>query len=396
MPLKLGYQEMKDKNVGFATKRIEKPYLEAMNLFQDIFEHDFDKGAKTTLTLGIPGSGKTSIDCHIAEHYIKNCRDDLIFWRSAFSAPLQFLKLSKWHIWIQDGSGVRIYDRSNRKDATQLFENNGWITYFHDIPDLYESVKQSKGVVNALFFKDLHLKNVQEGTDMGTIMWFRFIRHLIEGDDWCAVFLDEAQEMAAIGSSEQMWYEIQQHSRDLSNARKCLTAIHANCHQTSEIDYRVISNYQMLIQSYGARHYHNSPVNRDALMRIPKPNPHKGLYAWISSGNRFGKFLIRTVYTMPMGMNYNAKIDPNLEWMLSKNVRPDERKRHKAERSILALPTKRKPTCKTQCEHRSPRDPRNVGREYTNFSRKTLAYNYESNFIEALDKSIFDLEANFD
>lgn len=313
MPIKLTRQDMRREHIGFVGKRIEKQYLEAMNLFDDIFEHDPDKGAKTTLALGIPGSGKTTIDLHICENYLKNHSNDLLFWRSAFSAPLQFLKLSKWHIYIQEGSGVRIHNRTTRRDDTHVFENNRWITYFPDIPTLIQMTKEKRGVVNAVFFRDLHLKGVQSGADQGTLMWFKLLRYLMEDDEWNAVFLDEAQEMAAVGSAEQMWYEIREHSKDLSNARKCLTAIHANCHQTGEIDYRVVANYQMLIQCYGSRLFQHSPVNKMALQNIPKPNPRKGLVAWISCGNRFGKFIIRKVYTVPTGMSYIAKLDPKFE-----------------------------------------------------------------------------------
>lgn len=381
MPLHLTRKMMKDKHIGFSRKFIEKAYLEAMNLFEDIFEHDYDKGAKTTLCLGIPGSGKTTVDCHIAEHYIKNCPNDLLFWRSAFSAPLQFTKLSKWHIWIQNGSGIRIYDRVLRKDATELFENNKWITYFEDIPDLFEGVKNRRGEMNALFFKDMHQKNIVEGADCGTLMWFKFIRYLIEGDDWAAVFLDEAQEMAAVGSSEGMWYEIREHSQDLSNARKCLVAVHANCHQTSEIDYRVISNYQMLIQCYGARFYHHSPVNKEALMKLPKPTINNGLYGWISHGNRFGKFVITKVYTLPRGMNYNAKIDPELEeWSIKHGLAKPRSNRRK------------KSTGKLKGRKHSSwyRDDPELNSETVNVSAKTIAYRLEEPFHETEPSSSQD------
>ena len=278
-------------------------------LYHRLFKHDFDQGQPSSLVLGQPGGCKTAVDCSICEFFMNKHPTDRIFWRSAINAPIQFVKLPKWHIFIEKHSGIRMFDRRTGEDITESLEREKKITYFSNFDDLYNKVKP--GVCNGIFFKDLHLKGIRK--DDGTIQWFRFTRFLLNKFDWCHIFFDEYQELVKAGQGERMWHEINNHSDDVSSARKTHVGIHANCHQTAELDHRVLPSFMICLQLYGSRIYKHNMVNKRALSSIREPNESIGADAWISEGNKFGIITFDKVYKIPSNISIAARIIPDYE-----------------------------------------------------------------------------------
>lgn len=301
IPLNLMSKKEKTKS----RKEIEGKRL----LFHRLFKHDFDQGQPSSLVLGQPGGCKTAVDCAICEYFMNKHPTDRIFWRSAINAPLQFVKLPNWHIFIEKNSGIRLFDRRVGEDITEQLERKKRITYFSNFDDLYNKAKL--GICNGIFFKDLHLKGVRK--DEGTIQWFRFTRFLLNKFDWCHIFFDEYQEMVKAGQGERMWHEINNHSDDVSSARKTHVGIHANCHQTAELDHRILPSFMICLQLYGSRAYKHNMVNKRALSSIREPNESIGADAWISEGNRFGIITFDKVYKIPSNMSIAARIIPDYE-----------------------------------------------------------------------------------
>jgi len=279
--------------------------LEAQNLLNDLFEHNEDRGAISTLTIGMPGSCKTTLELIFEQYATNHYPNDKIFWRSSLNAPLQFFKLEKYKIYVEEESGINFIDRISRKNITNDLD----ITYFREFEELYDECKPA--ICNAIFFKDMHLKGVER--DEGTIRWFEFIRWLLGVYEWKHVFLDEYHEMIKNGATGLFWRKILDHSDDVSNARKSNLSIHGNCHQTSEIDYRVLDNIMCEIQMYGSKPSRHTPISRRALQHISKPNENDGAYAWISSGGRFGKFNIKDVLKLPKDISIMARINKKEE-----------------------------------------------------------------------------------
>lgn len=283
--------------------------VEAQNIINDIFSHNDNKGAKTTLTLGTPGSCKTAVDCHFVHYLMKQHPKDKIFWRSSLNAPIQIFKLPEWHIWIENDSGVRLFDRITGKDITDKIENDGNLTYFKSYKYLYR--KARGGTCNGVFFKDLHIKGIPE--DKGTVQWFRFYRFLLQDFSWSMVVFDEWQEMCKSGTGGRMWHEIKKHSDDLGQARKGNVMTHGNAHQTSELDSRVVDNIMVFIQMYGSKKYKHNMVTKQAVAGLPKPTNNIGAWAWVSEGGRYGRFKVPDVYELPKNMSISARIVSKLE-----------------------------------------------------------------------------------
>lgn len=282
-----------DKDVG-------REVVEAQNILNDLFEHHDGYGSTSTITLGMPGSCKSTINLIMCNYVLKHYPNDKVFWRSALNAPLQFFKLDTWQIYVERGSDVNFIDRITRRNITDELN----VIYFDTFEELYNICKP--GICNALFFKDSKMDGIEN--DNGTLQWFNWINFLLGFYEWKYVFLDEYHEMIKAGASGLIWHKIQNHSDDVSNARKSNLGIHGNAHQMSELDSRVVQNIMCMIQAYGSKLSKHSPVNKKALHGLVKPNQNDGAYAWISIAGTFGKFRIAEVIEMPKNLSIMAKI----------------------------------------------------------------------------------------
>lgn len=284
--------------------QLSKPQIEGDRLYnRRLLLHDFDQGQPSSLILGQPGSCKTAVTAQICEHSMTKHPEDRIFWRSALNAPVQIVKLPKWHIYIENNSGIRFFNRRTGEDHTDVLIKQKKISYFKSFDDLYNKAKP--GVCNGVFFKDMHMKGIKK--DNGTLRWFRFIRFLLNKFDWCQVFLDEYQEMVKSGNGDRMYWEIDRHSDDVSSARKTHVGIHANCHQTAEIDWRVLPSFMLTLQLFGSRPYKYNMVTKQALAGLKEPIEQYGAEAWIAEGGKFGKIVFPKVYKLD-GLNIAARI----------------------------------------------------------------------------------------
>lgn len=283
---------------------LTRPEIEGNRLLnRRLFLHNFDQGQPSSIIFGQPGGCKTAGTCSICEYFMNNHPTDKLFWRSALNAPIQFVKLPRWHIFIEKHSGIRFFDRKTGIDITDKLKRKKLLTEFETFEELYEKAKP--GICNGVFFKDLHRDGIKK--DEGTLRWFRFIRFLLNQFEWCHVFLDEYQEMVKAGNGEKMYWEIDRHSDDVSSARKTHVGVHANCHQTSEIDWRILPSFMIAIQLFGARVYKYNMVTKHALANLSEPNERDGADAWISEGGKFGKITFDKVYKLG-DLNIAARI----------------------------------------------------------------------------------------
>jgi len=283
---------------------VDTKTIKAEELFNRILSHDNDMGAQSEISFGQPGSCKTAVDCSIADYFMKNHPEDKLFWRNPLRAPLQVFKLPQWQIFLEDGGGIRLYNRDTSKDITDKMERKGEVIYFKTFQQLIN--KAQGGVLNCVFFRDSHIKNVNN--DNGTLQWFEFIRYLTEFNKWYHIFLDEYQEMAKAGNQKKMWHLIDEHSNDVSSARKCNVGLHVNCHQTYEIDHKVLANIMIVLQMYGSKIYKHSPVSKRALGGIKRPSESLVAEAWVSEGGNFGKMTFKKIYKLPKSLNVGAKL----------------------------------------------------------------------------------------
>jgi hypothetical protein len=283
---------------------LSRPAIEGKKLLERIVLQDERYGAKSALILGQPESCKTAALSFFCEYHMNHHTGSLLFWRSALNAPIQIFKLPKWHLFTEKESGIHFFNRHTGRDITEELKRKKKLTMFSDFEDLLKRAKP--GTCNGVFFKDLHFKGIKY--DEGSLQWFRFIRHLLHSSSWSYLFMDEYQEMVKQGNGERMWYEIDKHSNDISSARKSNTGIYADAHQTSELDWRVIPEFMIILQMYGSRVFRHSLVSKQALSSLKKPDERYGAESWICEGSHFGKITFKKVYILPSDMSIEARI----------------------------------------------------------------------------------------
>ncbi len=284
--------------------KYSRPATEGKRLLARICEHVEERGAKSNLILGQPESCKSAVTCFVCDYFRIHHPKDVLFWRSALNAPIQIFKMEKWHLYIEVDSGIHFFNRKTGMDITDELIAQKKLTYFKTFNELLRKAKPS--ICNGVFFKDLHHKGIK--IDEGTLQWFRFIRHLLHRTAWYHVFLDEYQEMVKAGNGERMYWEVDRHSNDISNARKSNVGVHANAHQTTEVDWRVLPSFMIIIQMHGSRPYKHSPVSKVALRSLNKPSERVGAESWISEGGHFGKITFEKVYVLSNNMSIEARI----------------------------------------------------------------------------------------
>ena len=121
------------------------------------------------------------------------------------------------------------------------------------------------------------------------------------------VFLDEYQEMVKAGNNKRKWHEINKHSDDITRARKSNVGIHGNCHQTEQIDYRVLTGFMIILQLYGSRPFKYNMVSKSAIGALREPTIEYGAEGWISEAGHFGKVRFTKIYEPP-SRSFEARI----------------------------------------------------------------------------------------
>lgn len=276
--------------------------VEGRNIVKSIFEHDQDHGGVTSIVMGIPGSAKTAVCCSFADYIMDYYPKEKVWFRNSMYSPVQFVKLRNPHqIYIEEGSGVRLFDRFKGNDITEEME----VVYFNNFDDLYN--KSLTGSCNAVFFGNSDMKGIPPDVDMGTIKWMGFIRYLLSKHLWQHVLIDEYSELAGARPSGVLWNVIESHSHDVKNARKSNMNIYANTHQTADIDFRIMQSIMVIVFLYGAHPYRFSRVNKHALDNLPKPTHRTGTYGWLSHGSKFGRVHFPTVYKPVKNVSFEAR-----------------------------------------------------------------------------------------
>ena len=290
-------------------KQLSRSQIEAKLFLKRIVNQNEDIGAASTLTTGSPGSAKTAVDCYISQRLMNEHPNSKIFWRSALNAPLQIFKLSNWHIYIQKGSGIRLFNRHSNRDVTDKMQKKNEVTFFSTFDELYDISKPA--VCNGVFFRDLYLPGIFK--DQGNLQWFRWLRYLLNREPWNYVFLDEYQEACKPNSGGPMFWEIAYHADDVSTARKACIGVHVNCHQLNEVDFRPRDCFMLMNQMYGSKHVRSSPVSRQAIASLRRPTHEHGAEGWLSEGGNYGLVTFRDVYILPPGKNIVARIVESYE-----------------------------------------------------------------------------------
>jgi hypothetical protein len=194
----------------------------------------------------------------------------------------------RYHIMVQQDSGVTFHDRNNR--LKQVFPS---VTTFSDFNDLYNKAKP--GVCNGVFFKDRQ-------------MWMQFIAFLQSVGEWTWIFVDEMSEIAPSFQGGAMWKDIGQFSITLKECRKAMQCLFFNTQSPIDIDHRCRTKIMTRILLPGARSESGCRVTQCAIDNLRIDRKH-GNEAYIDSNGRFGKVVFKDIYKPIPGIQIEARND---------------------------------------------------------------------------------------
>lgn len=245
-----------------------------------IHKHDKDAGGIVSIITGAQGSGKTGTLLSFAVYTINNYPNEKVFWSNTFDAPIQTLKLpdqSKVHYLIEKDKGIVFRDRNRRlKDISSTINYDEFTT----MDELYDKAKPGK--VNVVFFAN-------------RMDWMQFIRYLRSAGEWVHIYIDELSEIAPAFQKGKYWKKIEDFSKDLKEARKCMMNVHTTTQATQDIDHRILTKVMLFIYLPGAHTYKYGRVTQHAIDNLDEDHIN-GNSAYVEYSGKFGKTRFRDIF----------------------------------------------------------------------------------------------------
>lgn len=220
------------------------------------------QGGLSSLTIGPPGSGKTSNILYNASKIMDWYPNEILFWRDSPSSASQFNRIGKnWQIFVEDGIKLRFRDLMKGGSLQIPYKT------FDDFNDLIDQ-DTGKGLVkpkqlNVIFFKDDY-------------KWIDLLQHLRATIGWQSVFIDEVEDICPLNPYKRTGEKSNiRHQKNIlfsNNAkaiRKGLVNLFCDTQNTSELDWRFIGKLNFICYLRGARVFSQSRVKQVAVDNLP-------------------------------------------------------------------------------------------------------------------------------
>ena len=210
------------------------------------------------MTIGPPGSGKTSHILYEASNIIEWYPKETLFWRESYKSASQFNRINKkWQIFTEEGTELRFRNLITGEKLDIEY------SYFSDFNDL---INKNTGVglakphqLNVIFFQDDY-------------KWIDLMDHLRSTVGWQSVFIDEIEDIIPLNPGKQDGEERNirnekniQFSNKAKSMRKGLVHIFCDTQNISDLDWRFIGKMNFICYLRGARAFSNSRIKQVAL-----------------------------------------------------------------------------------------------------------------------------------
>lgn len=269
--------------------RPSRQEIEGRRILYRMHEHDINSGGLLVEITGMPGSGKTSVMCSLANYTLKHHSNELVFWGSSYGSPLQFYMIgnNKWNILVQKNVKMTFFDRM-KGEPIELD-----VTYFDDFEDLYN--KSSPGLLNCPFFGD-------------RLVWMDFIEWLMSKHGWHHLYIDEFSEVCPAMQSGDTFKKIGDFTNHtLGQMRRCLMNIVYNTQSFVDIDYRPRRKLMLKIFLPGAKTDGVSRVQQKAIDNLIRDSV-KGNYAYLDAMGVFGVARFSDIHVPPKDVSIEARL----------------------------------------------------------------------------------------
>jgi hypothetical protein len=224
---------------------------------------DPSQGGFSSLTLGPPGSGKTSHILYESSMIMKWYPKEILFWRDSPTSASQFNRVGKrWQIFAEGGINLRFRNLSKGGNIKIPY------SYFYTLDDLIDQDSGkglvSPGKLNVIIFKDDY-------------KWIDLLMHLRSTVGWQSVFIDEIEDVCPLNP-----YKRQGEKRNIRNEknilfsnesksiRKGLVNLICDSQTANELDWRFLGKLNFVCYLRGARISSQSRLIQTAVDRLSK------------------------------------------------------------------------------------------------------------------------------
>ena len=218
---------------------------------------DPSQGGFTSLTVGPPGTGKTSLLLYEAELFMRKYPEEIIIWRDAPDSVAQFNRIPNFLVFLEKGCKVNF--RNMSKGGTLKIP----YTYFNSFDELIERDTGKglfqPGYLNVVYFKEDYT-------------WVDLMDHLRRTIGWQSLFVDEIEDLLPLNPSkrehENRNFRMERNlkfSNSIKQFRKGLLNMNSNTQNFYEIDWRCKSKMNFLIYLRGARVESDSLISQNAV-----------------------------------------------------------------------------------------------------------------------------------
>lgn len=218
-------------------------------------------GAYNSLTVGPPGSGKTSQMLHEAQCFLQWYPDELIFWRDSESSAAQFNRIGdNWKVFTEKDCKLEIRNLTKGKKVDipyTTFEN------FEEIinKDTGEGLAEP-GRLNVIYFKNDYT-------------WIDFLFHLRRTVGWQTVFIDEIEDIIPLNPTKQEGEKANirnlkniEFSNNAKYLRRGLVHLLCTTQSEDEIDWRFKRKLNFTIYLRGAKASNRSRIRQSAIDKL--------------------------------------------------------------------------------------------------------------------------------
>jgi len=215
-------------------------------------------GGFSSVVVGPPGSGKTSMCLHEACKFMEWYPDEIIFWRDSPDSVSQYNRIgNNYQILVENGLNIRFHNLDKGGDINIPFKTFNKI---EDILDQDSSCGLAKpNILNVIYFKQ----------DYSWIDLICYLRHCV---GWQSIFVDEIEDIIPLNPSprpgENRNYRMEknlQFSNDAKHVRKGLVNLICNTQSYSEVDWRFRKKLNFMCYLRGAKVDSDSRVSQDVV-----------------------------------------------------------------------------------------------------------------------------------
>jgi len=217
-------------------------------IYERVMARNSALGGIVLETLGVQGSGKTSLLFSIADEIMERYPNELVFLRDSYYSQCQFNRIQNWQIYAEKGVDLRFRDIDRDKFVKLP------ITVFKDFKDLVEKAKPQQ--LNVVYLTENY-------------RYIDFIRYLRLHKNWQSLLIDEYEDIAPLRCKGKQWQKNEELSNEIKHVRRGLVNLFCDTQHPSDIDWRVRTKIMCHVYLYGSKVDGISPVDQGPVNALP-------------------------------------------------------------------------------------------------------------------------------